>query len=90
MQKTGGRGGTVIDIEFLRPAGAHEEAASTRAADWAARGLSPRGVDWLRSNGVSRALTRAEAAWLRAKAEAEGLKVVTDDQAPDARNPQKI
>ena len=47
-------------------------------------------MDWLDSNGVSPWLTRVEAAWLRAKAEAEGLKVVTDDQAPDAENPQKI
>jgi hypothetical protein len=80
----------VTDIEFLRPAGTQERAASERAADWTARALSPRGGDWLRSNGVSQWLTRVEAAWLRAKAEAEGLKVVTDDQAPDAENPQKI
>jgi hypothetical protein len=80
----------VIDIEFLRPAGAQESAASKRVADWTARALSPRGMDWLDSNGVSQWLTRVEAAWLRAKAEAEGLKVVTDDQAPDAENPQKI
>jgi hypothetical protein len=80
----------VIDIEFLHPAGTQERAASERGADWAARALSPRGADWLRSNGVGQWLTRVEAAWLRAKAEAEGLKVVTDDQAPEAENSQKF
>lgn len=80
----------MIDIEFLHPAGTQERAASERTADWTARAFSPRGRDWLRSNGVSQWLTRVEAAWLRAKAEAEGLKVVTDDQAPDTENPQKI
>jgi hypothetical protein len=79
----------VIDIEFLCPAGA-QEGTSERAADWTARALSPRGMDWLRSSGVSQWLTRVEAAWLRAKAEAEGLNVVTDDRAPGTENPQKI
>jgi hypothetical protein len=80
----------VIDIEFLHPAGTQKSAASERGADWTVRALSPRGTDWLRSNRVSQWLTRVEAAWLRAKAEAEGLKVVTDDQAPNTENPQKF
>jgi hypothetical protein len=76
----------LIDIEFLRPVGIGEE----RQADWTTRALSPRGADWLRANRVCEWLTRGAAAWLRSKAEAEGLKTVSDDRTPPrpVRNPR--
>lgn len=76
----------MIDIEFLRPVGVDRD----RMGDWTTRALSPRGADWLRANCVGEWLARSEAARLRSKAEAEGLKTVSDDRTPPrpVRNPR--